>query len=101
MATELGTLYEKYVDYVTRLRDDFDRHVGAGVPEKYRPQLLSFNDFWETWRGWGRVESLQEAWERRFALGYDRVADAIAKELEAAFTVPGDGGNRGSLGRAA
>ena len=101
MATDLGTLYEKYVDYVTRLRDDFDRHVGARVPDKYRPQLLSFDDFCEAWRRWGRVESLQETWERRLNMGYDRVAEALSKELEAAFAVTGDGSGGTSLGRAA
>jgi len=101
MTTDLGALYEKYVAYVTRLRDDFDRHVGAGVSERYRPQLLSFDDFCEVWRRWGRVESLQERWERRFALGYDRVAEALSKQLEAAFATADDGCEGPSFGRAA
>ncbi len=101
MSTDLRTLYGKYVDYVTRLRDDFDRHVGARVPEKYRPQLLSFDEFCEAWQRWGRVESLQETWEHRLNMGYDRVAEALSKELEAAFAVASDGCEGGSLDRAA
>ncbi len=101
MSTDLRTLYGKYADYVMRLREDFDRHVGARVPEKYRPELLSFDHFCEVWRRWGRVESLQETWERRFALGYDRVAEALSKQLEAAFFPAGDRGEEVSSGRAA
>jgi hypothetical protein len=101
MSVDLRTLYEKYVDYVTRLRDDFDRHVGTRVPEKYRPQLLSFDDFCETWQRWGRIESLQETWERRLNMGYDRVAEALSKQLEAAFATAGDGCEGTSFARAA
>ncbi|HEX2988912.1 MAG TPA: hypothetical protein VHS06_12190 [Chloroflexota bacterium] len=91
MAADLRTLYEAYVDYVARLRDDFDRHVGAGVPERYRPRLLNLEEFCDAWRRWGHVGSFQETWQRRFALGYDHVADALSKELGVALATAGHG----------
>lgn len=100
MATDLRTLYEKYVDYATSLRADFDRHVGKRVPEKYRPRLLGFDDFCEMWRYWGSVESLHQTWEHRFAVGYDCVARALSDQLQASLTPEGDGCG-GSLSRAA
>ena len=101
MTAELRTLYEKYVDYMTRLRDDFDRHVGNDVPERYRPRLLSLDDFCVTWRRWDQIPSLQETWARRLDLGYDRVAEELSRQLEAAFATAGDDAEVGSLGRAA
>jgi hypothetical protein len=101
MTTELRPLYEKYVDYVRRLRDDFDRHVGADVPERYRPQLQSFDDFCETWRRWGQVELLQEMWERRLNLGYDAVAEVLSKKLRAALAAATNQSQTRSMGRAA
>ncbi len=101
MSTDLRTLYGQYVDYVTRLREDFDRHVGADVPERYRAQLLSFDEFCATWQRWGRCESLQERWARRFDLGYDRVVEDLSKKLEAALAPGGEGGEAESVGRAA
>jgi hypothetical protein len=101
MAADLRALYGLYVDYSTCLRADFDRHLGSSVAERFRPQLLSFDDFCALWRDWGRVESLQETWQRRFVFGYDRVAENLSRGLETALGGAGDGRERGSLDRAA
>jgi hypothetical protein len=85
MTTDLQLVYEKYVDYVTRLQKDFIDHVGPGVSERYGPRLLCFEDFCKIWQRWGESETLQESWRRRFEAGYDKVAEALLKRLEQAL----------------
>ena len=101
MNTDLQLLYKKYVDYVTRLQTDFVDHVGAGVSERYRPRMLCFEDFCQTWQRWGESETLQETWRQRFEAGYDKVAGMLLKHLEQALYQSNPRDNTGSIGKAA
>ena len=52
----------------------------------HRTQFLSYEDFCHMWHRWGNTEGLQETWQRRFDLGYDRVMLDFGERLEAAIT---------------
>ena len=89
MSTMLRTVYEQYADYVTKLRADFDRHIGPGVSEKFRARLLPYDEFC-VW--WGRLADhggLQDSWQRRFELGYEAYARAVQECLQRPLTGAG------------
>jgi hypothetical protein len=101
MTTDLQLLYEKYVDYITRLQKDYIDHVGPGVSDRYGPRLLCFEDFCKIWQRWGESETLQETWRCRFEAGYDKVADALLKRLEQALHPSNHHANKPLIGKAA
>ena len=85
MTTDLPALYEKYAAYVKRLQEDFTLHVGSDVAPPYRPQLLSFDEFQQSWHRWDNSQEFQEIWRQRFESGYDVVGKAISERLRAAL----------------
>jgi hypothetical protein len=85
MTTDLAALYEKYVTYVKRLQEDFSLHVGPDVVPRYRPQLLSIDDFLRVWHAWGNSSGVQEMWRQRFERGYDAVGREFSERLRAAL----------------
>lgn len=101
MVADMQSLYGAYVEYFSSLRDDFDRHVDANVGEKYRPQRLNYDDFCNMWLRFGGDEALRQTWSDRLATGYRGMADAMGKQLLAAFISAGAQGGDRSLGRAA
>ena len=82
MTTLLGSVYEQYVDYVTQLRADFDRHVSPSVSEAFRANLLSYDEFCAWWGRLADREGLQDSWQRRFALGYEAYCRGVLECLE-------------------
>ena len=82
MTTLLRTVYEQYVDYVTQLRADFDRHIGPNVSEEFRAKLMTYEDFCLWWRRLADHEGLQETWQRRFELGYEAYSRGVRECLE-------------------
>jgi len=101
MLTDLQLLYEKYVDYVTRLREDFIQHLGLRLCDSYGPRLRNFDDFCLTWQHWGKTEGLQEEWRGRFEAGYDSVAKKLTERLREVFSPAESRVSPSSLGKAA
>ena len=85
METDVIVVYEKYVAYVMRLREELDAADGMRVPEAYRVRLLSFEDFSAVWEQWGTRKGIQEFFLHRFDEGYDRVAASTRQRLSRAL----------------
>ena len=90
MTGDLQRLYYRYVEYFTRLENDFARHVGRSVSAAYRPHLLSPDDFCRTWQAWGSFEGVQASWQCRFETGYAAVAKACSERLWEALSCLND-----------
>ena len=61
-----------------------DLSVGRNVPERFRCQLLSFEDFAVTWQRWGE-QDIQAEWRDRLEEGYARQADEFTERIKAAL----------------
>lgn len=100
MSFDSRRIYEQYVAYYREFREDFDQHVGRNVPERFRCQLLSSEDFAATWQRWGE-QGIQAEWRERLEQGYARQADEFAERIKTVLTRGDVGMNSPALADAA
>ena len=100
MSFDLRRIYDQYVAYYWEFREDFDQHGGRHVPERFRCQLLSFEDFAATWQRWGE-QGIQAEWRERLEQGYARHAELFTERLKSVLTRVDAGSNAISLTDAA
>jgi len=101
MTALLRTVYKQYVDYVTQLRADLDRHVSPSVSEAFQAKLLSYDEFCAWWDRLADREGLQDSWQRRFELGYEAYCHGVLECLERRLANDGESVSRSFVRNAA
>jgi hypothetical protein len=85
MTQPLVSTYQLYVDYVNRLNEDVasDSHPMIRGLEGLEPMSLA--EFTACWQAWGKTLGLQQAWLRRFEMGYEETAIEERKRIREAI----------------